>query len=535
MEFVPVQMVDMKIAAKLDISDLDIPQKENIEPLLLFPVSAYDKLNKLKKETNLENISHNNWDDTFAIINHFFSTLSKEQQSEIVYAFALMHKDILDFFTDDRLIDLTILTRKLSVHCDSMDLSIGLCDKLREYALSNIPIGLMPNAGSRAQDDDKLTFYPDEVATVMSIALLCKMMAPIFGVMMSQLLNKIDIKTKESCCTMIFTNLFNRKFPKIIDKLKFYIRHTVDVQCGEDTTRALMHGCDNHTLSHTMYSQLLIRQFVNVPLIKKESNLITYILVSVKKALTTVYSTILKKPTYHRSLFLTSADDDGNTSRLEADSMVSSRTCDVPSLIKCAVPHTLNKYMRLYDISKEDLDNSLEYYSSNPISPTLLNKDMNSMFYSKDFGGGRGILMLKSSEYTQITALLQLVLFSLSADDGYRQLAHMLTVMPSLDTQAGFTFEDNQFRLNTGSSIGYKNCRMRFENSPFGLKGKEWDNHIDKITEDIIMHKYRYNTAPWLWDLMGLDNYNGKLVKPNGVIIAALCDFYDWLHGAMMV
>ena len=84
----------------------------------------------------------------------------------------------------------------------------------------------MPNAGSRAQDDDKLTFYPDEVATVMSIALLCKMMAPIFGVMMSQLLNKIDIKTKESCCTMIFTNLFNRKFPKLIDKLKFYIRHS---------------------------------------------------------------------------------------------------------------------------------------------------------------------------------------------------------------------------------------------------------------------------------------------------------------------
>ena len=78
-----------------------------------------------------------------------------------------------------------------------------------------------------------------------------------------------------------------------------------------------------------------------------------------------------------------------------------------PSLIKCAVPHTINKYMRLYDISKEDLDNSIEYYSSNPISPTLLNKDMNSMFYSRDFGGGRGILMLKSSEYTQITALLQ--------------------------------------------------------------------------------------------------------------------------------
>jgi len=535
MEFVPVQLVDLKIAAKLDISDLDIPQKENIEPLLLFQVSAYDKLNKIKKEPDITGVSHNNWDDTFAIINHFFSTLTKEEQAEIVYALVHMHKDILDFFMDESLIDLTILTRKLSARCDNMDLVIGLCDKLRAYALTHIPIGLMPGAGSRPQDNDKLTFYPDEVASIMSITLLCKMMAPIFGVMMLHLLNKIDIKTKESCCTMVFTSLFNRKFPKLIDKLKYYIRHTVDVYCNEDTTRALMHGCDNHTLSHAMYSQLLIRQFVNVPLIKKESNLITYILVSVKKALGTVYSTILKKPTYHRPLFVTSSDDDGNTSRLEADSMVSNRTCDVPSLIKCAVPHTMLKYMRLYDINNEDLTNSIEYYNSNPIVPTLLNKDMNSMFYSQDFGGGRGILMLKSSEYTQITALLQLILLSLSVDDGYRQLAHMLTAAPSLDTQAGFTFEDNQFRLNTGASIGYRNCRTRFENSPFGLKGKEWDNHIDKLTEDIIMRKYRYNTAPWLWALMDLDNYNNKLVTPNGIIIAALCDFYDWIHGATAI
>jgi hypothetical protein len=163
--------------------------------------------------------------------------------------------------------------------------------------------------------------------------------------------------------------------------------------------------------------------------------------------------------------------------------------------------------------------------------PTLLNKDMNSMFYSRDFGGGKGVLMLKALDYAKITALLQLILFQLSADDGYRQLAHMLTILPSVDVKEGFTFEDNQFKLNIGSSIGYRNCRQRFENSPFGQKGKEWDDHITNITNDLIIRKYRYNTANWIWQWLGEDNLNGRLVTPDDRIIAALCDFYDWLHG----
>ena len=539
MEFVPVHLVDRKIAAKLEITDVDIPEKENIQDLLIFKMSSYDKLNKLNKIETLSGSNYKYWNDTFSTINRFLSLLDHNTKCEIVYALTLMHTDILTFFSNEKAIDVSVLTKQLSDKCNKLDLSCNLCDQLRDFVIKHIPIGLMPNAGNRPQDNYKLTFYPDEVITLMSITLLCKLMSPIFGVMMSNLINKVDIKAKEACCVAIFTDLFSRKFNKIIDKLKYYIQHTVNVQCKEDAAKSLsniMHGCDNFSLSHSMYSQLLIRQFVNVPLVRKdkEGNLITYILVSVKKALTTINSTILKKPTYLRPLFASDSDDDGNTSRLEVDSIASKRTCDVPSLVKCAVPHTINKYLQMYDISVEEYENSIEYYSNNPIIPTKLNKDINSMFYSRDFGGGKGVLMLKANEYSQITALLQLVLFTLSADEGYRRLAHMLTVLPSLDTQLGFSFEDNLFKMNTGASVGYRNCRMRFENSPFGLKGKEWDNHIDNITNDIIMNKYRYNTANWIWAWLEMDNINGKLVEPNGSIISALCDFYDWLHGVQV-
>lgn len=531
MEFRPKQLVDKKIAAVLDISDLDIQEKENIKDLLEFNVSAYDKLNKLKKEDRLRGCNYEVWNDTFAAINHFLSLLDYNSKCEIVYALTLMHADILDFFTKAETNDLTVLTKVLSERCDALDLSTNLCDKLKAYALEHIPIGLMPNAGKRPQDNAKLTFYPDEVATLMSITLLCKLLSPIFGVLMNNLIGNMNIKAKELCCATIFTKLFNRKFEQLIDKLKYYIRHTVNVQCKKDTTMALMHGCDNYSLSHVLYSLLLIRQFVNVPLIRKNGNLITYIVVNVKKAITTVQSAMLRKPTYSRPLFSSDSDDDGNTSRLETDSVTSNRTCDVNMLVKCAVPYTIKKYIALYDLDEDDYNKCLEFYKREPMMPTLLNKDMNSMFYSRDFGGGKGILMLKALDYAKITALLQLILFQLSADDGYRQLAHMLTILPSVDVKEGFTFEDNQFKLNIGSSIGYRNCRQRFENSPFGQKGKEWDDHITNITNDLIIRKYRYNTANWIWQWLGEDNLNGRLVTPDDRIIAALCDFYDWLHG----
>lgn len=532
MEFVPIHLPDKKIAAKLDISDIKLEEEDRIKELLIFKMTSYDKLNRLNKVEKLFGSNYACWNDTFAAVNKFLTLTDYKTKCEVVYALTLMHTDIIEFFAEEGDHDVSILTRQLSDKMNRLDMNCNLCDKLRDFVVEHIPIGLMPNAGKRPQDTDRLTFYPDDVTTLMSITLLCKLMSPIFGAMITYLIKQINIRIKESCCVAIFTDLFDRKFSVIIDKLKNYISHTVNNQFKEDSTRALMHGYDTFSLSHAMYSQLLIRQFVNVPLVRrgKKGNLITYILVSVKKAISTINATILKKPTYTRPLYVSDSDDDGNTSRLEVDSMTSKRTCDVPILIKCAVPHTIKKYLNIHEIDVDEYIASVDYFKANPIVPTKLNKDINSMFYSRDFGGGKGILMLKAEEYSNITALLQLILFTLSADDDYRQLAHMLSVLPSLDSQLGFSYDDTLFRLNTGSSVGYRNCRMRFDNSPFGLKGREWDNHIDNITEDLIQNKYRYNTPNWIWNWLDVDNLNGKLIEPHDGIIAALCDFYDFLH-----
>ena len=537
MEFVPVHLVDKKIAAKLEVKSLDIPQLANIGQYLTFKVSVYAKLNSLKQEKRLFGSDYKSWSHTFATVNHFLSLLSHDDKCEILYALALMHQDIVEFFVKEETDDLTKLTDKLSDYCNDLDLAINLCDKLRQYAIDHVPIGLMPNAGNRPQDSAKLTFYPEEVKTLMSIVILCKLLTPIFGVLMENLLDKVDIRSKEGCCATILTKLFDRKYHVLIDKLKHYIGHIVRLQCKDDTTSALMHGCDSYSLSHSMYSQLLIRQFVNVPLLRDNGNLITYISVSVKKAIATVRSTILKKPTYTRHLYASNVDDDGNISRLETDSIASRKTCDVPILVKCAVPYAIRKYSDFYSIDLDEYEASLKFYNRNPMVPTIINKDLNATFYSRDFGGGKGILMLKSDDYIKITAMLQLILLTLGGDDddGYEDLAHVLTVLPSMDTQLGYSFEDNQFQLNVGFSQAYNNCRMRFEHSPFGAKGREWVDHIKNITDDLIMSKYRYNTANWIWEWLGTENLNGRLIEPNDKIIGALCDFYDWLHGTMSI
>ena len=331
-----------------------------------------------------------------------------------------------------------------------------------------MPIGLFEGAGQRAKDSAELTFHPPEVIDLMTITLLCKMLCPMFSTMMKNLSQHIDSKLKEIQCANIFSRLFNRKYQFLIAKLDHYIEHTVN-QVTETSLSSLMHGYNSFNLTLYLKSQLLIRQFVNVELSIRDGNLMTYIIVSVKRAIRTVYSTINKLPTYSRKPITTKHEDDGNTAQIEIDSMTSRKTSDTRMLISVAVENT-KKYLNLYGIDPEDYETVLAYYAKHPITPTPINQMLCSMFYSDDIGGGRGILYLKSPEYTKLVALLQMVLFQL--DTNYQTLAHAMTMQQSSDQGVSSMISDGEFRLNGGATYVYRRCKQRLEASPFGASGR---------------------------------------------------------------
>lgn len=519
MEFVFHDTADDINCARLVVDELNLPDYDKIKHLLIFNVKTYVKLGKNKGPEG--------WEVTFGAVNSFMNSLCESDKVALAQTIILMHDDIENFFRNPDLLMIQHLTRNLSNQLDVLDQQTDICDKLRAYIVQNMPIGLFEGAGKRAQDSDALTFHPNEVIDLMMITLLCKMLSPLFSSIMQHLNKQIDNHLKETHCVAIFTNLFKRKYQRLIEKLQNYIKHTVE-QVSEESLTSLVYGYDAYSLSYYMFGQLLVRQLVNVDLSIRDGNLMTYVMVSVKQAVQTVKSSINKMPTYPRKVMTAKHEDDGNTAQVEIDSITSKKTFDVTTLVAAAVPLTIKKYLNLYQIDKSDYEAVMNYYAKNPILPLVINKDMNSMFYNKDFGGGKGILMLKGGNYASITALLQMIIFQL--DSNYVELGHAMTMLPSIDVNLDCTINDSQFKLTAGSSPSYRKCRQIFENSPYGTKGKEWDSYISKTIDKLITSGWVYNTADWIWDWLGMDNLNGKLFRPTEMTITAFCSFYEWIN-----
>ena len=392
----PYVMMDHSVRAKLNIDDLDIPNKENLEHLLLFNIGkTYVKLTNIGKIVKPEEhhdgpLKDDNWDVTFANVNQFFNTLTKAEQTTLAQGFIMIHHTIQEFFNSNAdTIHILPTMRKISAQLDEIDKEIDLMGNLRKYVDNNMVVGLYEGAGKRAQDSDKLTFQPEQVKYLMSITLLCKLLCPIYGAIISTIEKFVDTKLKETHCAAILTNLFERRCPELIEKLQHYITHTV-LQHSEESASGLMHGYSNDSLSYHMYCILMVRQFVNVDLRVRNGNIMTYIIVSVKRAINTIRSAIKRNPTYSRKPIASKHEEDGNTAQLEIDSMTSKKTLDVGPIINAAVDPTIREFMALYQIDDESYQQSLEFYQNHPITPNPINKDVNAMFFSRRLGGGNG-------------------------------------------------------------------------------------------------------------------------------------------------
>ena len=231
----PYVMMDRTVRAKLNIDDLDIPNKENLEHLLLFNIGkTYVKLTNIGKVVKPDEhhdgpLRDDNWDVTFANVNQFFNSLTKEQQTVLAQGFIMIHHTIQDFFNSNfNILNISQTMRKVAEQLDEVDMAIDLMGNLRKYVDNNMVVGLYEGAGKRAQDSDKLTFQPEQVKDLMGITLLCKMLCPIYGVIISNVEKFVDTKLKETHCVAILTKMYQRRCPELIEKLMHYIGHTGD-------------------------------------------------------------------------------------------------------------------------------------------------------------------------------------------------------------------------------------------------------------------------------------------------------------------
>ena len=531
-----------RYASLEDTEYLMLPNREHTQHLYKFPIKSYSKLKmKLGDEFSDEN---SGWISIFGYVNVFFSTLTEEEQLKVALTYALIHMDCDNYYKKNDIYQTSSLIAKISDRLLLLDKEIDLVRKMYRFVVDSdtIKIGVMENAGSRPQDSKELTFHDDEVMLVATLAMLCKAFCPIFGLLINILASNLSPTLQDVHCSGIFTGIINAhdsEFEPILnlkavtEKLKHYIEHQAAQICRNDIDSSIVAGYDVHSLAYSLYCKLLVRKLVGISLANRESNIMAFIVVYVRNCTRqTISGTKSKNPTMLREDKETESED-GNTARLETDSMTSKKTADITDLVTAFVDPAVTRVMDTYDISQEEIKMCLDWYQTHPIVPNCINKQLNSLQYGQDFGGSLGIQMLIRPEFSLITVLLQLVMMkqveTLRDDEKktFGTLVHLLTAQPSISvTMSGLN--GNNVWLQTAGSVHYHKCLQKFQNSTVTNKNKAWENHIKNLIEEVTVEHYAYNSAPYIYECLGQDVMNGKVIPIDANVFKAYCFYYNW-------
>ena len=528
--------------AVLNTENLELPNKENTKHLYHFPIKAYSKL-KMKNSTEFSD-ENSGWVSIYGYVNIFFSTLTEEEQQKVALTYALIHFDCNKYCKNDDIYQTGPLINKISDRLALLDKEIDLVRKMYRFVVDSdtIKIGIMENAGSRPQDSKELTFHDDEVMLVATLAMMCKMFSPVFGLLINIFSANLSSSLQDIHCSGIFTGIINAhdnefeaalNLKSVPEKLKHYIEHQAAQICRNDIDSSIVAGYDVHSLAYSLYCKLLVRKLVGISLMNSESNIMAFIVVYVRNCTKQIISgTKSKSPTMLREDKETESED-GNTARLETDSMTSKKTSDIPALVTAFVQPAVQRVMNVCDISAEEINACMDWYQMHPIVPNCINKQLNSLQYGQDFGGSLGIQMLVRPEFSLITVLLQLVIMkqaqAMTGDSKrtFSTLVHLLTALPSISTTMSGLNGNNAW-LQTAGSQYYHRCLQRFQNSTVTNKNKAWENHIKNLIEEVTEKHFAYNSCPYIWESLEQENTNGKVIPIDPQVFIAYCYYYDW-------
>lgn len=528
--------------AVLNTEGVEIPNKELWERYFSFPLKSYSKLKNNKSSGEADDSS--GWISVFGYVNILFNTFTPKEQAAIVMTYGMIHKIVEDASKNKEMFLTNTLINTISEKINNLDREIDLVRKTHHFVMESgsIKIGIMKDAGSRPQDSKELTFHDDEVMLVATLAMLCKMFCPVFGLLISVYSNILGPTALDMHCSSIFTALINThngesenvlNLKSVTEKLKYYIEHQTAQICRGDIDSGIVAGYDVHSLAYSLYCKLLVRKLVGISLAKSECNIMAFIVVFVRSCTRqTICATKSKQPSMLRE-DMDSESEDGNTARLETDSMTSKKTADIEALISAFVGPTVRRIMTIYDISSDEIKTCSDWYQSHPIVANSINQQLNSLQYGSDFDGSIGIKMLKCPQFSLITILTQLILIHHAENmneaekDIFGKLIHLVTAVPG-ESQNLAGVNPNNIWLHTASSPHYQKCLQRFPNTTAVGKIKAWEEHVHSMILEITPKHYMYNSAPYIWEALGQENRNGTIIPIDSSVFIAYCYYYNW-------
>lgn len=497
--------------------------KKNYEVFKYFRVDTYNVL----KPTN----SSYNWGYVFDPVNKFLSTLSEDEQRLIGETFIMVHYEIISRMQYDSnfTLNLVEITNDISDILDKLDIELDLCGKLEIYVNdpNNIEIPLFENAGKRAQDTDDMTFYRPEVVILTLISILNKLFSPILGVFIEHCKKQIDNSLKELHCVNIILPLLERRFPAVIQHLKWFIRKIIKNNV-KNTVEYVANGFTLELEAQKNFANILVRKLVCVNLFCEGGNLMIYITTSIREStrtptfLSVTRGAIKEMETYNESSTATTGDD-GNTSILEFGSRCSDHTVDYPVLISVSAKSLVENMIKQEELNIDIFNECVNYYNFNLINITPINTFLLATTYGYQLGGAKAIWALNARHINELVVLFQLQCLK----RGYNSLIPLVSVgspihlgLPEIKVIP--TQSDNQLKTAWNASFEYRNCKNRFELSVGNL---EWDTIIKEIVNYLINTNLAINLPFYMLEQLKIEKLENTEYQYPDQIIKNICGY----------
>jgi len=502
----------------LETEGLDIPNEDQIEELKIFSIKTYNKLYSRKHRDG--------WQVNFNVVNSFLESISKEDQAKIVMVFVTIHHNLITYMKKDDISDIDKILNESSIMLAELDKELNLLNRIEEWCVGNLPIGLMKNAGKRAQDIEALTWQKPHVTRLTAIVVLSKLFAPLYGTFMFYIKDQkgVDNRLKQLHASVLINKILDNRCCDLIAKLRYMISHFMKREFDE-TMASICTGLTSNTMLDMVLACLLVRYFVNVDLYYPNGNLMVYVRVNIRNAIYGQQNPNNKIMVMERKEISFSANDESRKSQLEWDSVSSSTTSDVPVLISCSIDGIISRIIIEMELDEDLYEKSLEYYKRNPIELHTINKFLLSMYFGPHLGGAKSIKTLRASDVIALIVLLQIVLIELH----FNELAYVITSGVGIVSKATQDSSDIRLRSAYRGSSAYKNYKSELENEWYPSSAvKVFEQMMSDIASTITRNVFIYNLSPPIIKKLEIEEgVNGKGVVFSDDFIPDICHFID--------
>lgn len=457
------------------------------------------------------------WQEYYATINAFLATLDAEQQAILAAFYQGAHDTLAAMKAETLEVTRVSLGRAFNHAVDQTQLIRRLLAFVQSGA---VPMPDLSEAGGRVQDTDAMTFYAHDAEELTVIALVCKLLSPVWGEFIyasSAYVNNVD---KELLALGVMVPCLERQELKSIrEKLYFYsdrsAENVLKRKTSSDATSAPMtnksnapddglrfslssRGMGTKRLFDAVLATVVVKKLTNYTW-RADSNIVTYLWSAINETMPSLLQPFnMKKKDDIQAQVQQGAGSEyqDNTSGLEHASQTSSVPISLPVIIREGVRMMRPALLKRAEMSEEALTSAMLYYSQSPLLPTQFNKALIGSFLGFMIGGTPALEHIRLDVYTELVSLTQLAL----AKRGMMQIAVLISATPAMTprTEADTSVEA-RIRASTESSEYFRMLSRAF---PMSIGGASIRTQVTTLREFIIGQHHYANVPDVVGDLV---------------------------------